>query len=89
MRLRDDNTFQREGELALVHLNPAVVDAAAQHFADRVVEGVVDDIIHVQGDGRVVSLLNHARREGALGHLWLGLLVCEEVYTTAASNDCL
>ena len=89
MRLRDHDALQREGELALVDLDAAVVDAAAQHLADSVVEGVVDDIINIEGDGRVVALLNHARREGALGHLWLGLLVCEEVYTTAASNDCL
>ena len=89
MRLRHNNTFQREGELAPVDLDAAVVDAAAEPLADGVVEGVVDDVVDVEGDGRVVSLLDHARGQGALGHLWLGLLVCEEVYTTAASNDCL
>ena len=47
MRLRDHDALQREGELALVDLNPGMMDAAAQHLADRVVEGVVDDIINI------------------------------------------
>ena len=47
MRLRDHDALQGKGELALVDLDAAVVDAAAQHLADRVVEGVVDHIINV------------------------------------------
>ena len=74
MRLRDHDALQGKGELALVDLDAAVVDAAAQHLADRVVEGVVDDVVDVQGDGRCVSPLNHARGQGALGHPWLGLM---------------
>ena len=47
MRLRDHDALQREGELALVDLDAAVVDAAAEPLADGVVEGVVDDVIHI------------------------------------------
>ena len=49
-----------KGELALVDLDAAVVDSAAQHLADRVVEGVIDHIINTGVIG-VVSLLDHAR----------------------------
>ena len=47
MRLRHNNTFQREGELAAVDLDAAVVDATGEPFSDGVVEGVVDDVIDV------------------------------------------
>ena len=47
MRLRHNNTFQREGELALVDLDAAVVDAAAEPLPQSVVEGVVDDVINI------------------------------------------
>ena len=47
MRLRDDNTLEREGELAPVDLDAAVVDAAAEPFPQSVVEGVVDDVVDV------------------------------------------
>ena len=47
MRLRDDNTFQREGELAQVDLDAGVVYATAEPFPQSVVEGVVDDVVDV------------------------------------------
>ena len=47
MRLRDHNTLEREGELAPVDLDAAVVDAAAEPLPQSVVEGVVDDVIHI------------------------------------------
>ena len=47
MRLRDHNTLEREGELAPVDLDAAVVDAAAEPLPQSVVEGVVDDVVDV------------------------------------------